>query len=560
MVGVEGGQGIATQGASGSEDLAPADPPGPDRARRPPAPLLPGATAALVVGALAARLAQQMWRLTPGHLTYDVDDSHIHLRVAELLSHGTYGINPGHGASPSSSPIWPFLLAPFGRLGSLPAVPLAINVACVVATTVVVYRIIWVGWGGLRWTSHAWFGWLAAGAACWVVVASGALALPFTGMEHSLHVLVTVAVALGLLLLGTSPGRRAPAWLWACIALLPLIRYEGLLGLVVAVAIAALLGAARPALRAAAVGLGALVAFSAFLLALGLPPLPSSVLAKAGESTDLGLVGGIEEHLRQAARASGNGLTPMLCALVLGLASLCLVGLNGRRSSRDVATLLTLGSTTVLLGQITIGEPSRRYVGYAVALAMTVAVGVAAPAIIRRGRLWASIPAVAAVAALCLFGMTVYRGVAQGAPARARSIYDQQYQMHRFAADLGEAVLVNDLGNVAYDSDVTVLDGVGLGDDEARRLRRDGGPNWLADLMERRGVSVALIYEDWFEGQIPASWTRVGTLTNPVAGAPAEQVVSVFATDDDAAARARAALEQFEPSDPERTVVDVEPT
>jgi len=99
-------------------------------------------------------------------------------------------------------------------------------------------------------------------------------------------------------------------------------------------------------------------------------------------------------------------------------------------------------------------------------------------------------------------------------PAAARNIHEQQYQMHRFVTEFagGAAVAVNDLGWVGFRNDGYVLDLWGLGSVEAGARRLAGEPGWMDDMATRRGVRLAMLYEDWFPGQIPAGWVRLGTL------------------------------------------------
>lgn len=53
---------------------------------------------------------------TKGHFTYTLDDPYIHLALAKNIWLGHYGINPGEMSSPSSSLLWPFVLAPFAAI------------------------------------------------------------------------------------------------------------------------------------------------------------------------------------------------------------------------------------------------------------------------------------------------------------------------------------------------------------------------------------------------------------------------------------------------------------
>ena len=49
--------------------------------------------------------------LCDGHLIYTLDDPYIHLRLAQIILRGGYGINIGEYSSPCSSIIYPYLLA-----------------------------------------------------------------------------------------------------------------------------------------------------------------------------------------------------------------------------------------------------------------------------------------------------------------------------------------------------------------------------------------------------------------------------------------------------------------
>ena len=50
-------------------------------------------------------------RFAGGQLMYTIDDPYIHLSLAENLLRGHYGVNLDEVASPSSSILYPFLLA-----------------------------------------------------------------------------------------------------------------------------------------------------------------------------------------------------------------------------------------------------------------------------------------------------------------------------------------------------------------------------------------------------------------------------------------------------------------
>lgn len=124
-----------------------------------------------------------------------------------------------------------------------------------------------------------------AGVPVWLPTV-GALAVAFglnwfglvmTGMEHSLQVLLVVFVAMRLI------EQRRDTWFYVALGLMPLIRYECLaISLPVGAYLWLTQDKVRPAV-ALGISLAIVAAFSAFLHAVGLPLLPSSVLAKTLE-------------------------------------------------------------------------------------------------------------------------------------------------------------------------------------------------------------------------------------------------------------------------------------
>src|SRR3989442_3378698 len=97
----------------------------------------------VVFGALAACFLVELasiLRLNEGRFTYTLDDPYIHLALAERIREGHYGINPGEPSAPSSSILWPFLLAPVAGSGLAEYLPLLIGIAAAGATVVIFYK------------------------------------------------------------------------------------------------------------------------------------------------------------------------------------------------------------------------------------------------------------------------------------------------------------------------------------------------------------------------------------------------------------------------------------
>lgn len=175
--------------------------------------LTPLRVAVLLVLALFAALFFAVLLTNEATFTYALDDAYIHLALAENLVRGSYGINLGEASSPSSSIVYPFLVA-LGLLAGLGDwTPLVLNFVALLGVLVTAERA-----ARLALAPHFERPELpAAVAALTVVLAGNSLGVAFTGMEHLFHVWVTLLVFLGLL--GVESGARTPAWLVAAIAL-----------------------------------------------------------------------------------------------------------------------------------------------------------------------------------------------------------------------------------------------------------------------------------------------------------------------------------------------------
>lgn len=491
---------------------------------------------------------------TGGRMLYSLDDAYIHLRMSEQILSGTFGINEGIPASASSSIVWPFLLTPFARLGFHDWVPLAINLACTLLSVLLLDGILQRGWRGQRPSP-----WATAAVAFVLGLALNLVPLAFTGLEHSLQMALTLTVVLGLLVV--VDGESAPWYLWVSVVLLPMVRFEmGILSLAAVVLVILVTRRWTPLLWLAG-ALAGIGAYAAFLLSLGLPAVPGSVLVKSGGGFQGGLRAGVRRTLKQAVKLWGDILQPKgrggVLALVVVVVILLLLLLVARVSWRNRRLWLVALPVPVALLHITFvgNSESDRYNAYVLAIAVAVVTAVALPLLWDSGRAarWSgSVVAVALVgAAFFMFGIQIF-----WVPGYSLSIYEQQYQMHRLAADtLREPVAVNDLGLVSYRNDYDVLDLWGLGSDQARLARRAAEPGWMDRLMAEQGVDVAFIYSDWFEGQIPSSWIRVGELTTKDQGSTAGRTVDLYARTPDAADRLRAAIQQFRPTSSEQTTV-----
>ncbi len=444
--------------------------------------------------------------LNGGMLVYTLDDPYIHLALAENIARGHYGINLGEASAPSSSILWPFLLVPFAGTAIHDEWPLVLNLASAFASIAVLQAIL----GRAMPPDAMPFRWLPPLVATLAALLFNLVGLVFTGMEHSLQVLLALAVVLGLLV--EAEERRVPWFLVAAIVIGPLVRYENLAVSAGALVHLALRGRIALAMVLGLATVGPLAAFSAVLRGLGLEWLPSSVLIKVDAApADATLRDLVLAMARSLFASHGHHFRLIL----LGFGVLFLWrGL--RRGARPAARALAAAGAVMVAMHLAGGKYGwfGRYEPYVLISAAMLAIHLWRDPLsswLRRQEPRGALAAVLLPAVL-IAPMTAMPTLLT--PAAARNIHEQQYQMHRFVTEFagGAAVAVNDLGWVGFRNDGYVLDLWGLGSVEAGARRLAGEPGWMDDMATRRGVRLAMLYEDWFPGQIPAGWVRLGTL------------------------------------------------
>ncbi|WP_244395978.1 hypothetical protein [Beijerinckia indica] len=462
---------------------------------------------------------------------FSLDDPYIHLALADHIKSLHYGVNSNEFASPSSSILWPFLLVPFVALdmGSFGA--LFWNILGIIA--------IFYFWNRLFERLHFSPG-VSASLALAMTVLLNSFGLVFTGMEHTLHVAATLAVIVGLI--ETVEDDHLSPWLVPAVILGVLLRFEGA-GVAAATACALFMtGHKRPALIIVALTALCLAAFSLGLMLLGLPPLPSSVLVKLQEET----------LLRKLLYPTLN--VPFLVMIIIFFTQ------KNPLADRKRLALFTF-AFIVGLGHIILGRTGwmRRYEIYAVTVvvAMTLYFLFSQPEqrkLDKRAIIAGSVLFVV-FSAICFVRYTLLT------PAATASVYNQQYQMGRFAKDYWKApIAVNDLGWVAYGNPNYVLDLWGLSSESARKARLSAEPGWMGQLVTAKKVGLALIYAAWFKDDIPPHWTHIGHLHfNGQSVSIAFPDVDFYLTDANEAQRAYQALTEFKKTLPPINTLDIFP-
>ena len=486
-----------------------------------------------------------------GYFTYTLDDPYIHLALAENILQGHYGVNAAEYSAPSSSILWPLLLAPLTALPYTDLWLLLLNTVFAGATVMVAGRILQMIEleAGEPFSSRARLVLLGL-----FIVCSNVIGLVFTGMEHSLQVLVALVIFAGLL--EHVQSDKVPGYLWAAIILAPLIRFECLSLSGTALLYLALNKALLKSMISGAIIAALLLAFSAFLLSLGLGYLPDSILAKSSvASSGLGkLAMNVERNL---SLVTPKGITLLVLSCFFFH---CAWFKSVARKKRLLAFCIGLA----IVGHLLVGRIGWyfRYEIYlwTVSLALLLYIW-RVPFLPRVSKFEQRFTQ--GLIGFCIIIATLEHLVAYvSTPVAASNIYHQQAQMQRFILDYyRQPVAVNDLGLATYQNDLYVLDLWGLGSSEARILRKGSDSvEWMNKLVEEKNIQLVMIYHDeiWFP-DVPASWHKVAELSITGFAVTARFPVSFFAVNSNVADNLIPQLKDFAESLPEGSRLTINP-
>jgi hypothetical protein len=505
---------------------------------------LPLAIAALLITGSLAAAVPALRAQGENHFVYPLDDTYIHMGMAKnLVTHGVWGVNRYHFSSSSSSPLWTLTLAgAYFVTGVREATPLILNIVFAGLLLLVSDRLL----------QRLALPMLARTVAlAGLVLAAELPSLVLMGMEHVLHLLLTVWFAeraIAVLESADAISRRGWALLCVAGALLGASRYEGffLVGLV------CLLLALRRQL-AAGIALGAtaiapLIGFGIVAIANGSMFLPNSLLLKAGGEQISGLAVLFKlpgaEDLELFSRHPA-----LLIVFVAGIAATLVAAARHRTLwHAQVLAPLMLVAMTALHAHFAFSSLFwvYRYDAYLIGFGI-VAVGAAAAGITAR---FGGAPIAAALALLVMAVVSPMRALY---PEQEITASRENYLEHLRAADFvnryypSGPVVVNDIGAVSYFGDALFLDMFGLGDVEPLKIRRVNQGRYTAEDVERwtqrfhPSAAIVQLGWAWVPERVPANWIKVAE----VEIVPSRQVLGFFATTPDSAIALREHVREY---------------
>lgn len=443
--------------------------------------------------------------INSGHLIYTLDDPYIHLALAEHIKSWHYGINNNEFSAPSSSILWPFILAPLMGFSHNEYIPLIINIVTAIGTIFFFWKILIIS----IYTNNINLGKKVITLLLVLLILwTNTIGLIFTGMEHSLQLFFVIIIVYYLIL--ETEINKVNIWLIVSILIAPLVRYEN-----IAVSFAAIIYLfIRKYYMVSAFLFGILIlligGFSIFLLHLNLGPLPTSVFVKSLVISNQGNVESIFMNLYESL-TNRNGF--MLYFNILCLISFILF------SKQNVLKKLLAGVISLsIFFHLMVGKYGwyNRYEVYIWSVAILT--------LLHMSREIISNLSVGNQANLNFIKLLIISGLSlvivedyiEGLitiPLASNNIYEQHYQMHRFAVEYyDKPVAVNDIGYVSFRNHNYVLDLGGLASITAMiNNKNNSNCEWMNELAIANNVQLIMIYEKWFKC-IPSNWIKIGEL------------------------------------------------
>ncbi len=486
----------------------------------------------IIYWALTFGLLQASLQKTKGHFGYPLDDTYIHMAIARHVAEdGVWGVSMHEFSSSTSSPLWTFLITlAYIAFGVNDWTPLALSTLVGSLTIYACYRLLLNNLNNpIRLTAL-------------LIIILLFVPLPIltlTGMEHILHGLLT------LLLIYYSADYlsnnqftfRSFLLLIALANLTVATRYEGTL-LVFTIGIVFFIKKRfSEGIAFGGFSLTLIAIYGVWSVLNGWRFFPNSILLKGNSLsfTIEGMVVFIEHTM-------SNFYNSSFILVLLALISTMYLRFESAMREKE-QYLIILSATAVFLHMLfaSIGW-FFRYEAYLILILIVVIADIFNKYFVYQEETTKRLSvynygARLSLAFLFVIPLTM-RAITSFVqyPFAVTNIYEQQYQMGLFIKKYysGQCVAVNDIGAISYLADICLIDLYGLANIEVLNSRLQGSfeKDEIESLVAQNNTQVIIIYNEWFEGNIPDVWEEVGRwkISNNVVCA--SNVVAFYAPDE----------------------------
>lgn len=500
-------------------------------------PFLAGFSFVAIVVAVLEYLAIKK---TGGHFCYPLDDTFIHMAVAKnIVLHGNWGITPSGFVSTSSSPLFTVVLSLFFKLFSVNIImPFIISCIGTLLMLLAIQREL------DRYSSLTVFNKVV----CVVVtMLTGAIpALTLLGMEHTLQIAFTLFFvhSVATVLTACKRGTVLQAALWAVV--MTATRYENASFIIAAFALLAWQKKFVPAIAVAVAGILPLLLFGMYAKMHGGYFIPNSVLIKGNQNFKYFLNGGTT-ILQATASISGIIVVAMIIVYLK---------LRIKKYDRDFQVLSMLIIAGLMHSVFASFGWFYRYEAYLIVLGSLHLSKIGLQWLQENGLGGARKQIIPIGMLAIIFYSLPVRGLNsfRNSIRAIYNIYEQQYQMGLFlkAYYREQTVAANDVGAISYMADLDTIDMWGLGNNAVAQARKQGYWNndFLRKLVADKHTRVTVMYDSWFDKDLPNQWVKVATWELPYNYICGDIKVTFYGITEGEATLLRTNLSEFAPTLP----------
>ncbi len=472
--------------------------------------------------------------INSGHFGYVIDDVYIMMAMAKNLAlHGVYGVSPFETVSANSSIIYVFIFAILMKIfGVNEIIPLFLSLF--LSIILFIFIFLFMKREGVNQI-------IIFFVLVFVTLLSPLVFLIFEGMEPIFQMIIT----LGLVYFGvnaiTTEGDeiRENFWLFLCAILLPLVRYEGLILVLLVTGILLLKRKFKIGLLTLTFSVIPVIIFGTISVISGQFFIPNSIIMKSGVYSSF-----FSEILTNILNSPHIiylhypelFLMLFFCVAIL----LCRLSIEKTIWNRlNLYLILFIGITLLHLFIAKTGG-FYRYEAYLYMLGCVV-LGTAlsflfqewnksrdlpddstaeekSGGIFRNDKVIYLLCGIFLILSLAFIiippqipiGLRATESILL-VPIASNNNYEQQYQMGLFVKEFynGEGVVANDIGELTWIADIRLFDAQGLGSTAIAHayITNKTTSSTVLKYAEEKGAKIAIIYDIY---KIPPSWRLVG--------------------------------------------------
>lgn len=458
-----------------------------------------------------------VWKVlsyTHGIFMYPYDDTFIHLKIADNLTRGSWGINENEFASASSSILYTLILALSRIFSNGVMIPFVVNSFAGVAIVFALH--LWLKKHHVNFVGQAFI----------IALAVFFTPLPLlivSGMEHTLQCLFSFLFIFYFSdWLGQTKDLRKeklPFNILLFAVLATTIRYEGLF--LVAIACCLLL-IHKKVFQAFVLGFIAILPLAVYgfiSVSKGSYFLPNSVLVKSGSFAYGGPLRFVYEIFFDKLWYARNGMAATATQRLTIAIPLLYFFFRKYLSTSYFFVLVFLFFAAVFQLSFASTGYLYRYEAY-----LFFSFIIIVPVLFYKyGRyilsdLTTTFSKIAALAlAFFLFFPLVIRSITalDKAGQGCINIYDQQYQMAKFTKQFYNQsnIALNDIGAISYYTKANIVDLWGLANIEVTKSKKQHfwTPDFLDSLCKAKKVELAIVYDSWFNDSLTRRWNKAAT-------------------------------------------------